>query len=258
MPAIVSLTNYLESLTPVNAPASAAGYASSDPTNPLLAHSWRANAAAASYTFDYNLGSVRALQFFAFFDVEGVVSGPAQLDHVEIWFDNAITFAATVKVADVFPNERGDGFLAGLGLSKQYIRIVYVMKSAAEIGRVGLPWFGSQLSVGKQFSEMEIDPLRETVLNETDGGAVFATQWLDYRHHILLTWSALRKGQRDSLKAIIDATQGAFKPFVIVPDPISSPLQVFHVRVTDSFKQRQDGRTVQGISYVATESGRAL
>jgi hypothetical protein len=259
MAALVSLTNYAEGLTPVNAPAGATGYLGSDLFNAQLAYAFRSNAAAATFDFDVDLGSLKNVEAFFFFDAQGGTKGVAQVASVELYFDNAAGFATTVLVGTgVVPNSRGDGAMIGMGLLKRYWRIRLNMIDASDTCRIGLAWLGPQKTMSKQFTRRRVDPQRGTILNETEGGGAFATRNQSYRHKLDLSWSDLRVAQRDALKVIVDSTDGAFRPFVLMPDPKLEMDAVYHGRVDDSWPQETDGRSVRGVRYVFTESGRGL
>jgi hypothetical protein len=87
MPLAVQLANVAEGLTPVAGPTAATGYAVKDILHPNLGTAYLSNAAAASFTFDLDLGAARTIQRVSFFDVRGYTKGPGQISNVQLFYD---------------------------------------------------------------------------------------------------------------------------------------------------------------------------
>jgi hypothetical protein len=140
---------------------------------------------------------------------------------------------------------------------QRYIRYTVPLSGSSKLD-VGLLFAGSFRFFPKMFSRRQQKTDRGVVVNETEGGGVYAGRLRSYREKLSVDWSALDYDQHRAMQSVEDDTGGEYTPLVVVPDT-ARPDQLYHGRLTDTQTWTQNpGGLYEGHALAFMESGRAL
>lgn len=247
-----SLANLLYGKLPTSAPSTATGYSTANLTDNVMARPWKSSASATSFSFYYDLTtSPPAIDYAAAFDARASTGG---VTGIKVYSSaDGVTYALRATIG---PNSRGDGCKGFPAVSARYWWIEVLTSVSATLS-VGLLWLGVKTDLSKSYSVRQQDQLRNTVVNETEGGGVFVARLASYRRKVALVFSPLTAAQSDSVQVAIDSLDGAFNSLVLQPDSATES-DVLHGRLANDAPWEFDGLQYTGRLLDFTESGRAL